>query len=69
MLKYIFGIVEYHEKATFGVGYRLTLTRKSHNVVLNKCKAANNGKIKIHSIDWYIPHYAPSIEQQRALMK
>ena len=69
MLKDIFGFAEHQEKATFGLGYRLILTRNSDNVVLNEGNAINNGKIKINSIDSCIPHCRPSIEQQRVLRK
>ena len=34
--KDIFGFAEHLEKATFGLGYKLTLTRNNDNCVLNK---------------------------------
>ena len=34
---------------------------------MNKGKAINNGKIKIIAIEWYVPHYTPSITQQNIL--
>ena len=69
MLKDMFGFPEHQNKATFGRGYGLILTRNSDNAVLNKGNATNFGKIKINSIDWYLPHYAASIEQQSVLMQ
>ena len=68
-LKDIFGFTEYQEKATYGLGYRFTLTRNSDNAVLNKDNALNVGKIKINAIEWYVPHYTPSIQQQAILSK
>ena len=68
-LKDVFGFVEYQEKATYGLGYKLTLTRNSDNAVLNKDNAINIGKIKINAIEWYVPHYTPSIQQQSILSK
>ena len=68
-LKDIFGFTEYQEKATYGLGYKLTMTRKTDNAVLNKDNAINVGKIKINSIEWYVPHYTPSIQQQAILSK
>ena len=68
MLKNIFGFAEHHEKGTYGLGYKLTLTRNSDNAVLNKCNAINNAKIKINSIDWYIPNYTPSLPQEKILL-
>ena len=68
-LKDVFGFAEYQEKATYGLGYKLTLTRNTDNAVLNKANAINLGKIKISAIEWYVPHYTPSIQQQSMLSK
>ena len=68
-LKDVFGFAEYQEKATFGLGYKLPLTRNSDNAVLKKGNAINNGKIKINAIEWYVPHYTPSMQQQSRLSK
>ena len=68
MLKDIFGFAENQEKGTYGLGYKLTLTTNSDNAVLNKDNAINNAKIKINSIDWYVPHYTPSLAQEKIIM-
>ena len=68
-LKDIFGHAEYQQKATYGLGYKLTLTRNNDKVVLNKGNVINIGKIKINAIEWYVPHYTPSIQQQSILSK
>ena len=68
-LKDIFGFAEYQEKGTYGLGYKLSMTRNSDNAVLNKDNAINIGKVKINAIEWYIPHYTPSIQQQAILSK
>ena len=67
-LQDIFGFAEYQEKGTYGLGYELTLTRNTDNAVLNKAAATNNGKVKINSLDWYIPHYSPNPEEYAKLM-
>ena len=36
---------------------------------MNKGKAINIGKYKINVMEWYIPHYTPSLDQYRILMK
>ena len=36
---------------------------------MNKAIAINLGKIKINALEWYIPHYTPSIQQQSILSK
>ena len=63
-LKDVFGFAEYQNKGTYGLGYKLTLTRNTNNFVLNKDNAINLGRIKINAIEWYVPHYTPSIQQQ-----
>ena len=68
-LKDVFGFAEYQEKATYGLGYKLTLTRNSDNAVLNKGKAINHGIIKINAIEWYVPHYTTSMQQQSIISK
>ena len=68
-LKDVFGYAEYQEKGTYGLGYKLTLTRNTDNAVLNKGHAINIGKIKINAIEWYVPHYTPSMQQQSILSK
>ena len=67
-LKYVFGFAGHQEKGTYGLGYKLTLTRNTENAVLNKTAATNNGKVKINSLDWYIPHYSPNLEEYKKLM-
>ena len=68
-LKDVFGFAEYQEKGTYGLGYKLTLTRNTDNAVLNKGNAINLGKIKINALEWYAPYYTPSIQQQSILSK
>ena len=66
-LKDIFGFAEHQEKGTYGLGYKLTLTRNSDNAVLNKDNAVNNAKIKINGLEWYIPHYTASLDEYTKL--
>ena len=51
------------------MGYKLTLTRNTDNAVLNKDIAIANGRNKINAIEWYVPHYTPSMQQQSILSK
>ena len=67
-LKDIFGYAEYQEKGTYGLGYKLTLTRNTDNAVLKKDNAVVNGRVKINSLDWYVPHYSPNLEEYTKLM-
>ena len=68
-LRDIFGFAEYQEKGTYGLGYKLTLTKNTNNAVLNKDNAVNNGRVKINALEWYVPHYIPSIDQQTIFFK
>ena len=68
-LKDIFCFAEPQEKATYGLGYNLTLTRNSDNAVLNKTNATAFGKIKINSIEWYVRYYTASLKEQGILLK
>ena len=67
-LKDIFGFAEHQEKGTYGLGYKLTLTRNTNNAVLNKDNAVVNGRVKINSLDWYVPHYSTNLEEYTKLM-
>ena len=64
----IFGFCENQVKSTYSLGYKLTITRNTDNAVLSKCKATNNAKFKINSIDWYVRNYTPSLAQEKILM-
>ena len=67
-LKDIFAFAEHQEKGTYGLGYKLTLTRNTDNAILNKDNAVGNGRIKINSLDWYLPQYSPSLEEYNKLI-
>ena len=67
-LKDILGFSECQEKATYGLGYRLILTRNTDNAVLNKDDTVALGKVKINSLDWYVPHYTVDLEEYTKLM-
>ena len=62
-LKDIFVFAELQEKGIYCLGYNLTLTRNTDNAVLNKAAATNNAKVKIISLDWYVPQYSPNFEE------
>ena len=64
MLKDVLGFAEHEEKATYGFGYKLTLTRKKEDAVIDKAADTADARIKIDHIHWYVAHYTPSIQQQ-----
>ena len=63
----IFGFAEHQENGTYGLGYKLTLTRNTDNTALNKYNAVVNGRVKINSLDWYLTHYTPNLEEYNKL--
>ena len=69
MLKDVFGFAKHQEKATYGLGYKLTLTRNKADAVIDKANAIADARIEIDHILWYVPHYIPSIQQQSTLSK
>ena len=69
MLKDVFGFAEHQEKATFGLGYKLTLTRNKDEAVEDKIAGIADARIKIDHIHWYVPHYIPSMSQQAVMSK
>ena len=69
MLKDVFGFAERHEKDTYGLGYKLTLTRNKDDAVIDKAGGIADARIRIDHIHWYVPHYTPSIQQQSNLSK
>ena len=69
MLKHVFRFAECQEKATYGLGYKLTLTRNKDDAVIDKAGAIAEARIRIDHIHWYVPHYTPSIQQQSTLSK
>ena len=66
-LKDIFSFSEYQETGTYGLSYKLTMTRNTDSSVLNKANTINNAKVKISSLEWYVPHYNPSLEEYNKL--
>ena len=69
MLKDVFGFVEGQEKATYGHGYKLTLTRNKDEAVIDKVAGIADARIKIDHIHWYVPHYTLSMSQQAIMSK
>ena len=57
------------EKNTFGLSYTLTLKRNNNNDPIIRANAVDAAKIDTKDIDWYIPHYIPSMENQHLVME
>ena len=67
LLKDVFGFAECQEEATYGLGYKPTLTRNKDDAVIDKAGGIADSRIRINHIHWYVPHYTPSIQQQSIL--
>ena len=69
MLTDVFGFANYQQKATYGIGYKLTLKSNKDEAVIDKAGGIADSRFKIDLIHWYVPHYTPSIQQQNILSK
>ena len=69
MLKDVFGLAEHQEEATYGLGYKLTLTGNKDEAVIDKVAGIADARIKIDHIHWYVPQYTPSMSQQGIMSK
>ena len=69
LLNDVFGFGEHQKKATYGLGYKLTLTRNKDEALLDKGTGIANAGVKIDHMHSYVPHYTPSIQQQGILSK
>ena len=67
-LKGIFVFADHQETASYGLGYRLTLTRNTNNAVLNRDNTTKKAKIKIIAKVCYVPHYTPGLKELNELM-
>ena len=54
-LKDVFGFAEHHVKASYGVGYKISSTRKTDNAVLSEENATNIGRNKIIAVKRHVP--------------
>ena len=57
------------KKATYGLGYKLTLTRNKDDAVRDKPAGIADARIKTDHIHWYVPLYTHSVQQQNLIMK
>ena len=67
MFKDVFGYSEHQQKATYGLGYKLTLTRSKDEAVIDKVAVIADDRIKTGHIHCYVPYYTPSVQQQSVL--
>ena len=69
MLKNLFGFAEGQETATYGLGYKITLTRNKDESVIDKAAVIADARNKIDHIHLDIAHYIPSMSQQAIMSK
>ena len=55
MFKDVCSFAKNQNKATYGLGYKLTLIRISDNSVLNIANATTDTKLKFNGFEWYVP--------------
>ena len=69
MLRNVFGFAEHQEKATYRLGYKLTLTRNKDDAVIDKTGGNADARIKNDHFHWYVSHYTHSMSQQAIMSK
>ena len=65
----MFGFAECQEKATYGLGYKLPLTRNKDEALRDEAVGIVDARTKIDQIDWYVHHCTSSLDQERIKMK
>ena len=82
-LKHIFGFCETYSQVMYGYQHELSLYRKqdSKDAVVSKLektvdsvkipylKMSDNGKVKLDSLTWFVPHVKPNLEYENKLLK
>ena len=82
-LKHIFGFWETYSQVMYGYQHELSLDRKqdSKDAVVSKLektvdsvkipylKMSDNGKVKLDSLTWFVPHVKPNLEYENKLLK
>ena len=68
-LKHIFGFCEDYNKILYRIKQTFTLTRNNDNDAIFRAKAADNGKITVDKISWYMPHVIPTDKDKMELYK
>ena len=66
-LKDLFGFAD-QENITYRLGYTLTLKRNSSNDVIKRGAGVDAAKVVVKDINWYIPHYVLSLENQQLVL-
>ena len=64
MLKDVFDLAEHPEKTSYEWRYKLIITGNNNHDFLKKSATPGvvDAKFVIRGIDWYIPHYTPSVD-------
>ena len=68
-LEHIFGFAEDYDKVVYGFRHSLQLNRKANdNDVIFRAGGADNGKIVIKKITWWMPRVQPSVVEGKKLL-
>lgn len=68
-LKEIFGFCEDYTKVIYGLKQVLTLKRKADTDAIFKAAAADDGKVTLDKVSWFLPIVDPNDEEKFALKK
>ena len=59
-MRHIFGFVDDYSKVTYGMQETLQLIRKDDNDALFRTTAADDGKVVLSKLAWYVPNVQPN---------
>jgi len=68
-LTHIFGFCDDYDKVVYGFKHQLTLIRKDDNDAIFGNNAADDGKVVLTKLSWYMPHVSPNLQEKLALYK
>ena len=68
MLEDVFGFIQCQEKASYGLGFILTLTKSKDQAVIDRAAGIADARTKIDHIHWYVLHFIQSLSQQKIIM-
>ena len=68
-LKHFLGFCEDYKKVLYGMQQKLTLTRTNNDNAIFRAAGADEGKINLQRIRWFMPHVIPSDAQRLSLDK
>ena len=68
-LKHIFGFCEDYNKVVYGMKHTLTLTRNDDDDAIFRANAADEGRVTLDNVSWFMPFVTPGLKEEIELHK